>query len=141
MIKQNNYYQLQKMKHFFYQLQAGLYVTSFTDEYFQSLVIIPQVRFYKCPKQKFLIAKVWLVEELFNYAYPFALPDIFQQKLTKYQFQVRVKFLQAYVSPSIQKEIFIKDFFSSYPSALTNQTKTIIKKDFIQLVKLLIRFD
>jgi hypothetical protein len=84
-VKPTNQYRLKNIKEFFHQLQAGLYVTSFSDARFQSLVIVPQVKFEKCPTQNFLIAKVWLVEELFYYNYPFYLPNIFQQKLAKYE--------------------------------------------------------
>ena len=103
------------------RLQAGLYVTSFSDARFQSLVIVPQVQFEKCPKQKFLIGKVWLVEELFYYNYPFSLPNFFQQKLTKYELEVRFKLFQVFSSVSIEKEIVVQEFFKSYTSILNNQ--------------------
>ena len=90
-VKRTNRYRLRKIKEFFQQLQTRLHVTSFSDSRFQSLVLVPQIQFEKCSKQKFLIAKVWLVEELFYYNYPFYLPNIFQQKLTKHEFHVRVK--------------------------------------------------
>lgn len=106
-VKPNNRYRLRKIKEFFQQLQAGLYVTSFSDTRFQSLVIVPQVKFEKCPKQKFLIGKVWLVlvEELFFYNYPFYIANFFQQKLTKHELEVRFKLFQVFSSVSIEKEI------------------------------------
>lgn len=51
-LKPNNPYRLRKIKEFFHQLQAGLYVTAFSDARFQTLVIVPKVKFEKCPKQK-----------------------------------------------------------------------------------------
>jgi hypothetical protein len=63
----------------------------------------PQVPFEKYSKQKFLIAKVWLIEELFYYNYPFYLPNIFQQKLNKHELQVRVKFFQIFTSISMEE--------------------------------------
>lgn len=140
-VKPTNRYRLTKTKEFFQQLQAGLYVTSFNDVKFQSLVIVPQVQFDICPKQKFLIAKVWLVEELFYYNYPFDLPNFFQQKLTKYELEVRFKLFQVFTSGSIEKEIGVQEFFKSYPSVLNNQQKTKIKKHFIELVKVLEEYD
>jgi len=136
-VKPTNYYRLGKNKEFFQQLQSGLYVTSFVDHSFQSLVIVPQVRFEKCPKEKCLITKVWLVEELFYYDYPFYLPNFFQQKLTKYELEVRFKLFQVFTSVNIEKTIDIQEFFKSYPSVLNNQQKTKIKKHFIELVKFL----
>jgi hypothetical protein len=56
MVKSTNHYQLEKIKKFLQQLQSGLYLTSFSDARFQSLVIVPQIKFEKCPKQKFLRA-------------------------------------------------------------------------------------
>lgn len=70
-VKSTNHYQLEKVKNFLQQLQTGVFLTSFDDTYFQSLVAIPQVKFEKCPKQKCWIGKVSLVEELFSYTYPF----------------------------------------------------------------------
>jgi len=140
-VKPINRYRLGKIKEFFQQLQAGLYVNSFSDARFQSLVIVPQIQFEKCPKQKFLIAKVWLVEELFYYNYPYYLTNFFQQKLTKYELEVRFKLFQVFSSVSITKEIFVQEFFKYYPSVLNNQQKTKIKKCFIELVKVLKEHD
>jgi len=136
-LKPTNRYRLGKTKKFFQQLQAGLYVTSFSDGSFQSLVILPKVEFEQCPHEQFLIAKVWVVEELFYYKYPFSLPNFFQEKLTKYQLEVRFKVFQVFTSLSIEKEIFVDQFFKSYPSVLSNQQKTKMKQDFIEVVTLL----
>ena len=80
-----------------------------------------------------MIAKVWLVEELFYYSYPFYLPNIFQQKLTKHELHLRAKLFQVFSSMSIEKEVYIEDFFNHYPSVLNNQQKTKIKKQLIEL--------
>lgn len=122
-VKPTNRYRLGKIKDFFQQLQAGLYVNSFSDASFQSLVIVLQIQFEKCPKQKFLIAKVWLVEELFYYNYPYYLPNFFQQKLIKSELEVRFKLFQVFSSVSITKEIFVQEFFKSYPSVLNKKQK------------------
>jgi hypothetical protein len=136
-VKLTNHYRLTKMKEFFQQLQSGLYITLFNDARFQSLVLLPKVQFERCSTQKFLIAKVWLVEELFYYNYPFYLPNFFQQKLTKYELEVQFKLFQVFSSVNIEKEIFVQEFFKSYPSVLDNQQKTKIKECFIELVKVL----
>ena len=134
-IKPTNYYQFKKAKKFFLDLQKATYVTSFSDSYFQSLVVVPHVKFEKC--QKLLVGKVTIVEELFYYNYPFLLPDLFRQRITKYEFDVRFKVLQVFSSVNIQKEFFIQEFLDSYPSVLSNQQKTNIKKYFIQTVNIL----
>ena len=134
-VKSTNRYRLRKIKEFFQQLQAGLYVTSFSDLKFQSLVLVPKVQIDRCPKQKFLIGKVWLVEELFYYNYPFYLPDLFKQKLTKDDFEVLFKFIQTFQSVHIEKEFFIQEFLSSYSSLISNQRIRNIKKYFIKYVQ------
>jgi hypothetical protein len=136
-VKSTNHYQLEKVKNFIQQLQTEVFLISFDDNHFQRLVAIPQVKLEKCPKQKCWIGRVWLVEELFYYTYPFYLANLFQQKLTKDQLKVRVKFVQVFHSVNVEKEFFIKEFLSSYSSAISNQRVTNIKKYFIQLVQLL----
>lgn len=81
-----------------------------------------------------MISKVWLVDELFYYNYPFSLPNFFQQKLPKYELEVRFKLFQVFSSVSIEKEILLQEFFKSYRSILNNQQKKRIKKSFIELV-------
>jgi hypothetical protein len=100
-------------------------------------VIIPQVEFERCPRQKYLMANVWVVEDLFYYQHPFILPDFFRQKLTKSELEVRLKLIQIFTSVSIEKVIDIKSFFNSYSSTLSNQQKTKIKKSFLELIKVL----
>lgn len=85
-----------------------------------------------------MIGRVWLVEELFFYNYPFYLPKFFQKKLTKSELEVGFKVFQVYTSSvSLKKEVHVKDFLKSYPSVLSNQQKTKIKKCFIEFVTLL----
>ena len=52
MVKYTNYYQLKKVKEFFYELQRNSLVTFFNDDPFRSLVSIPEVRVSKSKKQK-----------------------------------------------------------------------------------------
>jgi len=135
-----NYYQLKKLIEFFDELQTNSLIKSFTDTEYRSLVTIPQVKLQKS-KQNCWIAKVWIAEELFYYAHPFLLPDFFQQKTTKYQFDVQFKVIQVFSSINIMKEFFIKEFLDSYPSVLSNQQRTKIKRSFIQLIQILEEYD
>ena len=68
--------------------------------------------------------------------HPFFFLDLLKRKLTKYEFEVQFKVIQVFNSVDIEKIFFIKDFFQNYPSTLTNQQKTKIKKYFIQLVQI-----
>lgn len=130
-----NHYQLTKTKRFFDELQKGILIQSFSDKYFQSLVAVPLVKFEKV--QKFIITKVWLAEELFYYSYPFCLPNFFNTKLNKDEFEVSFHFFQTFASVNIEKVFSIQEFLDSYPSKISNQRKNNIKKYYIQLVQLL----
>lgn len=137
--KSNNQYQLGKVKHFLKELQTGILLTSFSDIHFQSLVAVPLVSFTKV--QKFWVGRVWLAQELFYYKYPFHLPDFFQQKLKKDQFEVQVQVFKTFSSESIDKVFLIKEFFQNYTSRLSNQQKTKMKEHFIQSIKLFQQYD
>nr|WPV76514.1 hypothetical protein [Naviculales sp.] len=137
--KSKNQYQLVKVKKFLKELQTGILLTSFTDTHFQSLVAVPLVRFNKF--QKFWVGQVWLDQELFYYKYPFYLPDFFQHKLTKDEFEVHVQVFKTFSSGNIEKVFLIKEFFQNYTSRLSNQQKTKMKGYFIQSVKVFQRYD
>ena len=137
--KSNNQYQLAKVKHFFKELQTGILITAFSDIHFQSLVAVPLVSFTKV--QKFWVGRVWLAQELFYYKYPFHLPDFFQQKLKKDQFEVQVQVFKTFSSESIDKVFLIKEFFQNYTSRLSNQQKNKMKEHFIQSIKLFQQYD
>jgi hypothetical protein len=124
--KATNNYQLKKIKEFFEELQTGILITSFSSTFYQSLVAVPVVRFEKI--QKFWVAKVWLLEELFYYKYPFFLPNFFNTKLTKDEFYVRVKVIQTFASVNLEKVFLIEKFLTDYPSVILNQRKNTIKK-------------
>lgn len=128
-------YQYQKVLKYFQDLQLGLHVTKFKDINYRSLTLIPQVQFKKY--QRFTIAKVWLVEELFYYKYPFYLPNLFKKTMGKHEKQVAVKLIQIITSESIQKIVFMEKFFESYPARLNHQNKSKIKRYLIELVNYL----
>ena len=132
------YNQLKKVKEFFEEVKTGILLTSFSDNYFQSLVAIPLVKFHKI--QKFWVGRVWLAEELFYQKYPFLLPDFFKTKLTKDQFEVRVEVIKVFHSVDITKTFLIQQFLDSY-STVSNQRINKIKKNFIELVQILQEYD
>jgi hypothetical protein len=138
--KSTNYYQLKKMKDFFESLQNNLFVTSFTDTYFRRLATIPQVRFQKSTSNAWVV-KVWILEELFSYQYPFLLPNFFLGKHTKYQFAVQFEIFQVFSSVPIEKVFQIQTFLQNYPTSLSNQQKAAVKRYFIEVVQLLQKHD
>jgi hypothetical protein len=52
-----------------------------------------------------------------------------------------VKFIQVFSSVNIEKEFFVQEFLNSYPSIISNQRITNIKRAFIQLIKLYQQYD
>ena len=128
-------YQLNKLKLFINNLQKNFVIQKFSDRYFQSLVSVPQVEIFK--DHNTLIAKVWVVEELFYYNYPFCFPDLFESKLTKYQLSVLFEIITKFSSASLEKQFDIKSFLVGY-SKLSNNDSRIIKKHFIHYVQLLV---
>lgn len=131
----NNHYQLKKSIQFFDQLQTNFYIKFFSSNQYRTLVTIPEVKIERKGKQNAWIATIWIVEELFNYTYPFLFPDLLKRKLTKHEFEVQFKFIIVFTFVDIEKIFYIKDFLESYKSTLSNKQKTEIKKYFIELVK------
>ena len=56
---------------------TGAVIDSFQSDCFRTLIAIPRIEYEICPKQKYLIANVWMVNELFYYSYPFYFPNFF----------------------------------------------------------------
>ena len=132
-VKSTSYYKLKKARLFFEELQNGTFLTSFSNTKFQRLVGIPKVSLLKSKKLKCWMAKIWLVEDLFHYRYPFLLPDLFRGRISKDQFNVTFEVLKNYASVPIEKKFFIKEFLASY--RISNQRINNMKRTFIQLVK------
>ena len=63
----------------------------------------------KPSKHKYWIGRIWLLDELFYYKYPFYLPNLFQTKLTKDPLEIRFKFIQVFSSLNIEKVFLIQD--------------------------------
>ena len=75
---QDEYYKMQKTRDFLRDLRQNLFITYFTDNYFKSLVTISKLQLYKCKKSKCWLTRILLLEELFDYKYPFIYPGLFQ---------------------------------------------------------------
>ena len=131
-----NYYQVKKLKTFFDLVKTNFVIESFSNKYYRMLVTIPEVSVYKS-EQNILMVEIWIAEELFNYLHPFLFSDIFQQKLTKHQFQVLFEIIKTYSSIHLRKEFNITQFLDNYPSVLSNQHKRQIQEYFIQYLKVL----
>lgn len=131
-----NYYQVKKLKTFFDLVKTNFVIESFSNKSYRMLVTVPEVSVYKS-EQNILMVEIWIAEELFNYLHPFLFSDIFQQKLTKHQFQVLFEIIKTYSSIHLRKEFNITQFLDNYPSVLSNQHKRQIQEYFIQYLKVL----
>jgi hypothetical protein len=132
--RSNNYYQLDKLIKFFDQLQQNSLIQVFSDDYYRGIVTIPEVNLFKTSDQSWL-AEIWMAEKLFLYLHLFLFNDFFQDKLTKYQFQVLFEIVKIFSSINIRKEFNIQQFIHSYQSALNGKLK--IKDHFIQYLQVL----
>jgi len=132
----SNYYQVKKLKTFFDLVKTNFVIESFSNNYYRMLVTLPEVSVYKS-EQNILMVEIWIAEELFNYLHPFLFSDIFQQKLTKHQFQVLFEIIKTYSSIHLRKEFNITQFLDNYPSVLNNQHKRQVREYFIQYLKVL----
>jgi len=109
----------------------------FQSDCFRTLIAIYRIEYEICPKQKYLIADVWMVNELFYYNYPFYFPNFFNTKLIKDQFEVRFKFIQVFSSINTEKVFWVQECIIS---KLSNQRKDTIKKYFIEVIELLQKY-
>ena len=134
--RSNNYYQLDKLIKFFDQLQQNSLIQVFSDNAYRGIVTIPEVNLFKTSYQSWL-AEIWMAEELFTYLHPFLFNDFFQDKLTKYQFQVLFEIVKVFSSSNVRKEFNIQQFIHSYPSTLNGKLKIKIKEHFIQYLQVL----
>ena len=131
-----NYYQVKKLKTFFDTVKTNFVIESFSNKHYRMLITIPEVSVYKS-EQNILMVEIWLAEELFHYLHPFLFSDIFQQKLTKHQFQVLFEIIKTYSSIHLRKEFNITQFLDNYPAVLSNQHRRQIQEYFIQYLKVL----
>ena len=112
----------------------------FSKSYYRSLVTIPDVKI-SVGKQNRWMAEVWVAEKLFDYAYPFLFPDVFQQKLSKHEFEVVFYMTQIFACEDLEKVFCIKDYFKNYPSKLSYSDKSKIKNFFIEMIEKLKKED
>jgi len=87
-------------------------------------------------KQNSWTVEVWIADELFYYAHPFVLPDLFQRKLTKHQFEVQFHVICTFSSLDTQKTFYFKEFLQAYRSTLNNPQIANIKRYFIELMEI-----
>jgi hypothetical protein len=129
-----SHYKIQKWKEFFKKLQTDFLLEMFRDRKFQKLISIPKVEFLK---ERHWIVKVWIVDELFYYNYPFAFPDMFHPTISKTKFAVQFELIRVFSANGLEKRFEIQQFIKNYSSTLSNQSIREIKEIFVELVQIL----
>jgi len=126
--------QLQQAKEFFLSLREFKPIQSFSDKKFQSYVIFPLVEIQK--EGRLWVAKISIAEQLYNYQYPFYLPQEFIKIKHYYQVQVSMAFFCSIATSTSLKtfktELFLKEF------NISNQKKAEVKKFIVSFFNLLV---
>lgn len=128
-----SYYKLKKLKEFFDNLQTNFIIQKFSDSYFQSLVSVPKVEFFK--EKRSVMTKIWVVDDLFYYKYPFSFPHFKTKNIGKHEFTVLSYIVTTFTSTiSIGKNYDVNQFIESC-STLSNKDIRLIKEYFIKYIK------
>lgn len=79
---------------------------------------------------------VWIAEELFDYSYPFLVPDFFEsEQLSKQQFAVLFELISVFTSTvNLEKRFQLNQFFDNY-SKMSNQQKVKTKESLIFFIQ------
>lgn len=91
--RSTNHYQVKKLVEFFEKFQQNLFIKFFSNISYRSIVIMPEV-FLDKSRQNAWVVRASISESLFEYVHPFFIPEFFQPKITKYEFDVQLKIVQ-----------------------------------------------
>jgi hypothetical protein len=128
-IKNNNQYQREQVKNFFYDIQqSNQFASQFSERVFQSSAVFPFIRVeQENDTYGALIIYVAIVKELYFYSYPFYFPRYFQTYNSVYDLQVKLQIIYSYSQNNLKKKFDIKAFLDRFKK-LKNQKQTNIKK-------------
>ena len=116
-------------------LNMSLVLEFISDNKFRRLVSIPESSAKKI-KNKW-IAEVWVSDEFFVYIQPFLFTNYFRKKkMSIDEFSVIFEIIQKFCVVNLNKKMYIKKFFNSYPSkhTLNGHRKKKIKNLFIYYI-------
>ena len=104
------------------------------EKRFQSKSILADIKFTKIRKGPF-IGEMVLAEEVYQYRYPFYLPEsllflpTYNDYYRNYTVKIKLLFIESYSSSAVEKRMPIKDFLSQFHRS--NQKIAKIKKDIL----------
>jgi hypothetical protein len=129
-------HKIQNMKKFFEQFETDFFLSMFRHQRFQKMISIPKIEFWR-EGNRYWVAQIWIVDELFYYNYPFAFPDLFDPNISKTKFAVQFEVIRVFSNVGLEKRFQIQQFLNTYPSALSNQQIRQMKEFFIEAVEVL----
>ncbi len=108
-------------------------VRKFSDGSFRSYVFFPYVDSHN-PFSNSWIIEVFIVEELFNFSYPFIFPESFLRGKYKNDFRLKLLLIQSLSVKNQQKILDIQELFQRVPAS--NSRVKNISEGFILYEKL-----
>lgn len=129
-------YQRKKLLKYFKSLQKlDPIVREFSDGSFRSYVSFPYVDSYN-PFSNSWVIEVFIVEELFNFSYPFVFPGSFLRVIYKNDFRLKLLLIQSLSVKGQQKKLDIQQLFQRVPAS--NSRMVQMKENLIQLLQELV---
>nr|QUW40432.1 hypothetical protein [Haslea sp.] len=129
-------YQRKKLLKYFKDLQKlDPIVKEFSDGAFRSYVSFPYVDSNN-PFSNSWVIEVFIVEELFNFSYPFVFPKSFLCGEHKNDFRLKLLLIQSLSVKDQQKNLDIQEFFERVP--VSNSRMVKMKEKLIQLLQELV---
>lgn len=129
-------YQRKKLLKYFKDLQKlDPIVREFSDGSFRSYVSFPYVDSHN-PFSNSWVIEVFIVEELFNFSYPFIFPKSFLRVKYKNDFRLKLLLIQSLSVKNQQKKFDIQELFQRVPAS--NSRMVQMKENLIQLLQELV---
>ena len=131
--KRTNHYQLKQLVTFFKRLKnMNTICEQFSDGGFRGYVICPKVDVLS-PKEtgrRSWTAFVSVVEEFFDYTYPFRFPAQFLTYSDRNDLKIKLFFLKSFSNPWMEKQFLTEEFLNT--NSLSNSQRARVKRDIVE---------
>jgi hypothetical protein len=140
--KRTNRYQLKQLVTFFKRLKnMNTICEQFSDGGFRGYVICPKVDVLS-PKEtgrRSWTAFVSVVEEFFDYTYPFRFPTQFLTYSDRNDLKIKLLFLKSFSNPWMEKQLLTEEFLNT--NSLSNSQRARIKRDIVEHFNVLVELN
>lgn len=140
-------YRVQRIKPFLLNVQFSTFLEVFNDSPFiqgvglqdrsfhatDSISAVHRVTIYKPLGSNFVHARLVILNSIIEYDYPFLLPDLFEQRLSKLEQSARILVVQTYCSKNPQKILDVGQFFRK--NICSNEDRASFKKEVIFVLR------